>query len=156
MCLKKLEIWLTRAATNCSTFETLPIFWSATTSVNFEIYHWRQSENQFPLHLFQIRPSTDQESFLIHPFGLLYSEVTASSLLKINPDGSVVDQGSTNLGVNLAGILLHSAIHGARKDARAIIHMHQEDVVAVSFVTFMRQGYFLFLQVERAIIFLTF
>ena len=93
---------------------------------------------------------------MIHPLGLLYSEVTASSLLKINPDGSVVDQGSTNLGVNKAGILLHSAIHGARKDARAIIHMHQEDVVAVSFVTFMRQGCFLFLQVELAIIFLTF
>lgn len=84
------------------------------------------------LHLFQIRPSTDQDSFLIHPFGLLYSEVTASSLQKINPDGSVVDQGSTNLGVNKAGILLHSAIHGARKDARAVIHLHQEDTVAVS------------------------
>lgn len=69
---------------------------------------------------------------MIHPFGLLYSEVTASSLQKINPDGSVVDQGSTNLGVNKAGILLHSAIHGARKDARAIIHLHQEDIVAVS------------------------
>ena len=69
---------------------------------------------------------------MIHPFGLLYSEVTASSLLKINPDGSVVDQGSTNLGVNKAGILVHSAIHGARKDARAIIHIHQEDTVAVS------------------------
>ena len=83
-------------------------------------------------YFFQIRPSADQESFLIHPFGLLYSEVTASSLLKINPDGSVVDQGSTNLGVNKAGILVHSAIHGARKDARAIIHIHQEDTVAVS------------------------
>ena len=84
-------------------------------------------------HFCQIRPSADQESFLIHPFGLLYSEVTASSLLKVNPDGSVVDQGSTNLGVNKAGMLLHSAIHGARKDARAIIHLHQEDAVAVSF-----------------------
>lgn len=90
--------------------------------------------NNYPVDFcsFQVRPSTDQESFLIHPFGLLYSEVTASSLQKINPDGSVVDQGSTNLGVNKAGILLHSAIHGARKDARAIIHLHQDDVVAVS------------------------
>ena len=69
---------------------------------------------------------------MIHPFGLLYSEVTASSLLKVNPDGSVVDQGSTNLGVNKAGMLLHSAIHGARKDARAIIHLHQDAIVAVS------------------------
>lgn len=86
-------------------------------------------------YLFQIRPSADQESFLIQPFGLLYSEVTASSLQKINPDGSVVDQGSTNLGVNKAGILLHSAIHGARKDARAIIHLHQDDAVAVSVVS---------------------
>lgn len=58
--------------------------------------------------------------------------MTASSLQKINPDGSVVDQGSTNLGVNKAGILLHSAIHGARKDARAIIHLHQDEIVAVS------------------------
>lgn len=70
---------------------------------------------------------------MIHPFGLLYNEVTASSLLKVNPDGSVVDQGSTNLGVNKAGMLLHSAIHGARKDARAIIHLHQDAIVAVSF-----------------------
>lgn len=144
MCLKNLEIWLTREARNCSTFETMTIFWSATTSVNFEVCHLQLSENQFPLHLFQIRPSTDQESFLIHPLGLLYSEVTASSLLKINPDGSVVDQGSTNLGVNKAGILLHSSIHGARKDARAVLHLHQEDVVAVSFITFTRQGFFVF------------
>lgn len=76
---------------------------------------------------------------MIHPFGLLYSEVTASSLLKVNPDGSVVDQGSTNLGVNKAGMLLHSAIHGARKDARAIIHLHQDAIVAVSFKLHFRK-----------------
>lgn len=79
-----------------------------------------------------IRPTVDQESFLIHPFGLMYTEVTASSLVKVNPDGTLVDQGSTNLGVNKAGMLLHSALHGARKDARAIIHLHQADTVAVS------------------------
>ncbi|KAK2572451.1 Alpha-adducin [Acropora cervicornis] len=100
----------------------------ASTYRLVDLFGWNTSIYNF----ITIRPSSDQESFLIHPLGLLYSEVTASSLLKINPDGSVVDQGSTNLGVNKAGILLHSAIHGARKDARAIIHMHQEDVVAVS------------------------
>ena len=109
-------------------------FLAAKRSVNLDMCFEQQYKILFLLDLFQIRPSADQESFLIHPFGLLYSEVTASSLLKINPDGSVVDQGSTNLGVNKAGILLHSAIHGARKDARAIIHLHQEDVVAVSCV----------------------
>ena len=66
----------------------------------------------------------------------MYSEVTASSLVKVNSDGSVVDQGSTNLGVNKAGMLLHSALHGARKDARAIIHLHQADVVAVSVLAY--------------------
>lgn len=66
----------------------------------------------------------------------MYSEVTASSLVKVNPDGSVVDQGSTNLGVNKAGMLLHSSLHGARKDARAIIHLHQADVVAVSVLAY--------------------
>lgn len=69
----------------------------------------------------------------------MYNEITASSLLKVNPDGSVVDQGSTNLGVNKAGMLLHSAIHGARKDARAIIHLHQQDIVAVSFYLHWRK-----------------
>ena len=79
---------------------------------------------------------------MIHPFGLLCNEVTASSLLKVNPDGSVVDQGSTNLGVNKAGMLLHSAIHGARKDARAIMHLHQDAVVAVSFKLQFRKPVF--------------
>ena len=100
----------------------------ASTYRLVDLFGWNSGLYSF----ITIRPSTDQESFLIHPFGLLYSEVTAASLQKVNPDGSVVDQGSTNLGVNKAGMLLHSAIHGARKDARAIIHLHEDAIVAVS------------------------
>lgn len=131
----KLHVYLVSAASqenNDCTFVEYWVFYSVKLSVNYNICPKQQWPERCPLHLFQVRPSADQESFLIHPFGLLYSEVTASSLQKINPDGSVVDQGSTNLGVNKAGILLHSSIHGARKDARAIIHLHQEDTVAVS------------------------
>lgn len=78
------------------------------------------------------RVSSEQEHFLIVPFGLLYSEVTASSLVKINLQGDVVDRGSTNLGVNQAGFTLHSAIYAARPDAKCVVHIHTPAGAAVS------------------------
>ncbi|XP_066939994.1 protein hu-li tai shao isoform X15 [Macrobrachium rosenbergii] len=78
------------------------------------------------------RISQDTEHFLLNPFGLLYHEVTASSLVKVDMQGNVVDGGSTNFGVNVAGFMLHSAIHAARPDIRCIIHLHHPAVVAVS------------------------
>ncbi|XP_023275250.1 alpha-adducin isoform X3 [Seriola lalandi dorsalis] len=79
-----------------------------------------------------VRVNSDQERFLIVPFGLLYSEVTASSLVKINLQGEIVDRGSTNLGVNQAGFNLHSAIYAARPDVKCIIHVHTPAGAAVS------------------------
>nr|XP_044986212.1 alpha-adducin isoform X3 [Jaculus jaculus] len=78
------------------------------------------------------RVNSEQEHFLIVPFGLLYSEVTASSLVKVNLQGDVVDRGSTNLGVNQAGFTLHSAIYAARPDAKCIVHIHTPAGAAVS------------------------
>lgn len=78
------------------------------------------------------RVSSEQEQFLIVPFGLLYSEVTASSLVKINIQGDIVDRGSTNLGVNQAGFTLHSAIYAARPDAKCVVHIHTPAGAAVS------------------------
>nr|XP_035941545.1 alpha-adducin isoform X6 [Halichoerus grypus] len=78
------------------------------------------------------RVSSEQEHFLIVPFGLLYSEVTASSLVKINIQGDVVDRGSTNLGVNQAGFVLHSAIYAARPDVKCVVHIHTPAGAAVS------------------------
>ncbi|KAK3876889.1 hypothetical protein Pcinc_018353 [Petrolisthes cinctipes] len=78
------------------------------------------------------RVSQDTEHFLLNPFGLLYHEVTASSLVKVDMQGNVVESGSTNFGVNVAGFTLHSAIHAARPDIRCIIHIHHPAVVAVS------------------------
>lgn len=72
------------------------------------------------------------ERFLIHPFGLHYNEITASSLLKIDMSGNIVDQGSTNFELNRPGYIIHSAIHMARPDIKAIIHLHYPPVSAAS------------------------
>ncbi|RWS11857.1 Protein hu-li tai shao-like protein [Dinothrombium tinctorium] len=79
-----------------------------------------------------VRVSQDAEHFLINPFGLQYHEISASSLLKVDMQGNVIDPGSTNFGFNRAGFVLHSAIHAARPDIKAIIHIHHSPCVAVS------------------------
>ncbi|KAJ0057268.1 hypothetical protein NL108_002216, partial [Boleophthalmus pectinirostris] len=79
-----------------------------------------------------VRLNADQEQFLIVPFGLLYSEVTASSLVKLDLQGEIVDRGSTNLGVNKAGFVLHSAIYSSRPEVKCIVHVHTAAGAAVS------------------------
>merc|ERR1719195_521157 len=78
------------------------------------------------------RVSQDTEHFLLNPFGMMYNEVTASSLVKVNMQGEVVEEGTTNFGVNQAGFMLHSAIHQARPDIKCIVHLHTPNIVAVS------------------------
>ncbi len=63
-----------------------------------------------------------ERAYLINPYGLWYSEVTATNLVKINSAGEALD-GSKFL-VNKAGFVIHSAIHAAREDAHCIIHTH--------------------------------
>lgn len=74
----------------------------------------------------------ERERILIHPFGLHYDEITASSLLKIDMSGNIIDQGSTNFELNRPGYIIHSAIHMARPDLRAVIHLHFPPVAAAS------------------------
>merc|ERR1712086_590631 len=78
------------------------------------------------------RVSQDNEHFLLNPFGMMYNEVTASSLVKVNMQGETVEEGTTNFGVNQAGFNLHSAIHAARPDIKCVIHLHTPNIVAVS------------------------
>jgi ribulose-5-phosphate 4-epimerase/fuculose-1-phosphate aldolase len=68
--------------------------------------------------------------FLINPFGLHYSEVTASNLVLIDIDGNPVRE--SKWPVNRAGFVIHSAIHGALKDAHCVMHTHTTSGVAVS------------------------
>lgn len=74
----------------------------------------------------------DGEHLLINPFGLMYEEIDASSLVTIDIDGYIVDPGSTDLGINRAGYVIHSAVHAARPDVRCVIHTHTTAGVAVS------------------------
>ena len=68
--------------------------------------------------------------FLINPFGLHYSEVTASNLVKIDLDGKIV--GHSDYPVNPAGFVIHSAIHAAVPDALCIVHTHTTAGLAVA------------------------
>ncbi|KAI3379279.1 hypothetical protein SNEBB_003830 [Seison nebaliae] len=72
-----------------------------------------------------------KDEFLIQPFGLLYHEITANNLLSVDIDGEVKDKGDTQLGINNAGYVLHSAIHEARPDINCIIHLHNHDIISV-------------------------
>lgn len=87
----------------------------------------------------QARGVTEQEEFLINPFGLLYSEVTASSLVRVNNEGVILDPGSTRLGVNRPGVEIHSAIYGARRDVKCIMHLHTVAGAAVQTTTPARE-----------------
>lgn len=93
-----------------------------------DLYGWAQGvSNQITARLNQ-----DQEHFLVNPYGMLYHELTASSLVKIDMQGNIVEQGTTNFGVNLGAFSLHAAIHAARPDIKCIIHVHTPSVLAIS------------------------
>jgi ribulose-5-phosphate 4-epimerase/fuculose-1-phosphate aldolase len=80
-------------------------------------------------HLSARVPGPDHH-FLINPYGMLFDEITASSLLKVDLDGhKVVD---SPYEINPAGFVIHSAIHAAREDARCVLHVHSLNGVAVS------------------------
>jgi ribulose-5-phosphate 4-epimerase/fuculose-1-phosphate aldolase len=72
------------------------------------------------------------EHFLVNLYGLLYKEITASSLVKIDLDGEIVWKPETDYTYNRSGYVIHGAIHGARPDVGAIIHTHTRAGMAVS------------------------
>jgi ribulose-5-phosphate 4-epimerase/fuculose-1-phosphate aldolase len=74
-------------------------------------------------------PGPDRH-FLINPYGMLFEEITASSLVKVDLSGHKVRQSPHE--INPAGFLIHSAVHEARQDAHCVIHLHTDCGVAVS------------------------
>lgn len=71
-----------------------------------------------------------KDQFLINPYGLMFDEVTASSLVKIGVAGDKLDDSP--FPVNPAGFVIHSAVHSARHDAQCVLHVHSLNGVAVS------------------------
>ena len=70
------------------------------------------------------------EHFLINPYGLHYSEVKASNLIKVDIEGNIIDD--TPYSINPAGLIIHSAIHAARPDVECIAHLHTDEGMAVA------------------------
>ena len=68
--------------------------------------------------------------FLLNPFGLMYEEVTASNLVKIDWQGEIV--GASEHPVNYAGFVIHGAVHAAVADAGCVIHLHTDAGCAVA------------------------
>ncbi|WP_246129745.1 class II aldolase/adducin family protein [Verticiella sediminum] len=71
-----------------------------------------------------------RDEFLINPYGLLFEEITASSLVRIDLAGRKLDDSPHE--VNVAGFVIHGAIHASRKDAACVLHTHSDASIAVS------------------------
>ncbi|MBI1358662.1 MAG: class II aldolase [Alphaproteobacteria bacterium] len=71
-----------------------------------------------------------EHHFLINPYGQFFGEITASSLVKIDLEGNIVEP--TDYFINPAGFTIHSAIHAAREDAKFVLHLHTDNGIAVS------------------------
>ena len=72
----------------------------------------------------------EENAFLINPFGMLFEEIRPADLVKVDMDGRLLSP--TKWSVNLAGFVIHSAIHAARHDVVCALHLHTPDGVAVS------------------------
>ncbi|MER6146615.1 class II aldolase/adducin family protein [Streptomyces hirsutus] len=92
------------------------------------VAHFRMTDLIFT-HISLRLPGPDHH-FLINPYGLLFEEITASNLVKIDLSGDPVEP--TPYPVNPAGFVIHSAIHAAREDARCVLHTHTKAGCAVA------------------------
>ena len=82
-----------------------------------------------------MRVPDEEGAFLINPYGMMYEEITASCLIKVDVAGNILskpDFGALNYGVNRAGYVIHSAIHEARPEIGCIIHTHSWASMAIS------------------------
>ena len=71
-----------------------------------------------------------EHHFLINPYGMMFEEITASSLVKVDLAGKIVM--ASEYSINPAGFTIHSAVHAAREDALCVMHLHTEYGIAVS------------------------
>lgn len=77
----------------------------------------------------------EEGTYLINAYGMMYEEITASSLIKVDLAGNIIskpDFGELDYGINRAGAVIHSAIHEARHEVACVIHTHSWASMAVS------------------------
>jgi ribulose-5-phosphate 4-epimerase/fuculose-1-phosphate aldolase len=92
------------------------------------VAHYRWDDLVFT-HISARVPGSDHH-FLINPYGMLFGEITASSLVKVDLSGRKVMESPYE--INPAGFVIHSAVHAAREDAHCVLHLHTLNGVAVS------------------------
>jgi ribulose-5-phosphate 4-epimerase/fuculose-1-phosphate aldolase len=95
----------------------------------YRLAHYYRMTDQIYTHLTAKVPGT--EHFLINPYGVLFDEVTASCLIKVDLQGRVV-LDPTGMGMNPAGFLIHSCVHRARPDFGCVLHTHTAAGLAVA------------------------
>ncbi|XP_054654307.1 adducin 3 (gamma) b [Dunckerocampus dactyliophorus] len=93
-----------------------------------DLFSWARFTNSY----ITVRVNKEQDHVLVSPRGLSFAEVTAATLVKVNMIGDVVDQGSTDLGIDRFGFAPHAAIYAMRPDLRCIVHVHTPSTAAVS------------------------
>jgi ribulose-5-phosphate 4-epimerase/fuculose-1-phosphate aldolase len=92
------------------------------------VAHYRWDDLVFT-HLSARVPGPDHH-FLLNPYGMLFDEITASSLVKVDIEGKKVSESPFE--INPAGFVIHSAIHAGREDAKCVLHVHSLNGIAVS------------------------
>ncbi len=95
----------------------------------YRLIAWYGWDDLVFTHL-SVRVPGDDHHFLINPFGFLFEEITASSLVKVDQDGNKVLESPYN--INPAGFTIHSAVHEGRENAKCVMHTHTANGVAVS------------------------
>jgi len=91
------------------------------------IYGW----TDIILTHFSARVPDADNQFLLNAYGLMFDEVTASNLVKVDHEGNILED-ITGYGINRAGFVIHGCVHEARPDAQCVLHTHTRAGIAVS------------------------
>ena len=100
----------------------------------YRLVDWYGMSDMMAKHI-SMRVPDQEGAFLINAYGMMYEEITASSLIKIDVEGNILakpDFGELNYGINKAGYVIHSAVHAARPELACVIHTHSWASMAVS------------------------
>jgi len=95
-----------------------------------DLFGWNNSATLGQLN--SVRLNSELEHLLVNPHGLMFNEVSASSLVKCALDGTSLEHGSTTYGINKPLLQLHGAIYRARPDIRCVLHVHSSITNAIS------------------------
>lgn len=95
----------------------------------YRLLHYYGMTETIHSHI-SVRIQEDPAIFLLNPYGMLFDEIRASDLVRVDADGNKID--TTNAEINQAGFTIHSAIHLGRPDAYAIAHVHTVSGMAVA------------------------